>query len=192
MMTKNCNNLFLIGLMGAGKTTVGKQLARTRNMNFLDSDHEIEHRTGASIPLIFELEGEEGFREREALIIEEITQNNNQVIATGGGTVLNDKNRKHLTERGIVIYLRASAEELWERTKHDKNRPLLLTEDPLAKLKQLESIRAPLYENLADIIIDTGKKNLYALVQQLNPLITLYIKTHSNDKTSHANTERQS
>ncbi|MDE3020542.1 MAG: shikimate kinase [Pseudomonadota bacterium] len=187
---KNCNNLFLIGLMGAGKTTIGRQLARTRNLTFLDSDQEIEHRTGVTIPLIFELEGEEGFRNREIEVIEELTRGDNKVIATGGGTVLNEKNRKILATRGIIIYLRASAEELWERTRYDKHRPLLLTEDPLAKLKQLECQRKLLYESLADIIIDTGKRNLYNLVQQIGQSVDAYIAKHSQDKATNANINR--
>jgi len=173
--------------MGAGKTTIGRQLARIRNLSFLDSDQEIEHKTGVTIPLIFELEGEEGFRNRETSVIEEITQGDNKVIATGGGAVLSEKNRKLLATRGIVIYLRATAEELLERTKHDKNRPLLNTEDPLAKLKHLESVRNPLYEGIADITIDTGKRNLHYLVQQIDQSVDAYITKYFQDKISDAN-----
>lgn len=161
------SNVFLIGLMGAGKTTVGRLLARELCYDFRDSDHEVVQRTGASIPTIFELEGEAGFREREAAAIEELTQLDHLVLATGGGAVLRPENRAHLKSRGIVVYLKASPEELWLRTRRDKNRPLLQTEDPKGRLEQLFAQRDPLYREIADLVVETGKPNVSRLVATL-------------------------
>ncbi|MDP3482303.1 MAG: shikimate kinase AroK [Sulfuricella sp.] len=160
-------NIFLVGLMGAGKTTVGKLIARHLNRPFVDSDHEIEKRTGVNIPLIFELEGEAGFRTREAAVIEELTGQKNIVLATGGGAILSQQNRDNLRRNGTVIYLRAKVEDLWQRTRHDKNRPLLQTADPQAKLKELFAQRDPLYCEIADIIVDSGAQSVHALVHQI-------------------------
>jgi shikimate kinase len=160
-------NIFLIGLMGAGKTTVGKLIARHLNRPFIDSDHEIEKRTGVNIPLIFELEGEAGFRAREEVVIEELTGQKNFVLATGGGAILSRRNRDNLRRNGTVIYLRAKVEDLWQRTRHDKNRPLLQTADPLAKLKALFAQRDPLYCEIADIIVDSGAQSVHTLVHQI-------------------------
>ena len=160
-------NIFLVGLMGAGKTTVGKLIARHLNRPFIDSDHEIEKRTGVNIPLIFELEGEAGFRTREAAIIEELTGQRNIVLATGGGAILSPRNRDNLRRNGTVIYLRAKVGDLWQRTRHDKNRPLLQTADPQAKLKVLFAQRDPLYCEIADIIVDSGAQSVHALVHQI-------------------------
>jgi len=153
--------------MGSGKTTIGRQLARQMNREFFDSDHEIESRTGANIPLIFELEGEQGFRKRETAMIDELSQKNNVVIATGGGAVLAEANRIMLQQRGHVIYLSATVEQLWERTRLDKNRPLLQTENPREKIEQLIELRDPLYREVADIIIDTGNGNLKTTVREI-------------------------
>ena len=128
-------NVFFIGLMGAGKTTVGRAIAKRLDRPFYDSDHEIEARTGVKIPIIFEHEGEGGFRARESLVIDELTQRDGIVLATGGGAVLDPNNRAWLSERGLVIYLRAHPHDLWLRTRRDKNRPLLQTDDPRAKLE---------------------------------------------------------
>lgn len=160
-------NIILVGLMGAGKTTVGKLLARHLNKTFIDSDHEIEHRTGVKIPLIFELEGEAGFRDREAAVIAELCQQRNIVLATGGGAVLREENRRCLGNSGTVIYLRAQVADLWQRTRHDKNRPLLQTANPQAKLQELFTQRDPLYREVADIVMDTGDQNIHSLVRQL-------------------------
>jgi shikimate kinase len=160
-------NIFLVGLMGAGKTTVGKLIAKHLNRPFVDSDHEIEKRTGVNIPLIFELEGEAGFRTRETAVIEELTGQRNIVLATGGGAVLSQRNRDNLRRNGTVIYLRAKVEDLWQRTRHDKNRPLLQTADPQAKLKELFAQRDPLYCEIADIIVDSGAQSVHALVHQI-------------------------
>lgn len=159
--------------MGAGKTTIGKLLARRLNKTFVDSDHEIEKRTGVNIPLIFELEGETGFRARECSVIEELTRQKNIVLATGGGAVLNKQNRDNLSRNGTVIYLRAGIEDLWQRTRHDKSRPLLQTADPQAKLKELFAQRDPLYREIADIIMDSGEQSVHALVHQIEEQLKL-------------------
>lgn len=153
--------------MGSGKTTIGRQLAKQLHRDFFDSDHEIENKTGANIPLIFELEGEEGFRKRETAMLDFLTLKNGIVLATGGGAVLSAKNREMLHERGRVIYLSATLEQLWERTRLDKNRPLLQTENPQDKIASLLEQRDPLYRELADIIIDTGTGNVKATIKQI-------------------------
>ena len=160
----NKQNIFLIGPMGAGKTTMGRQIAKRLNMDFLDSDHAIEEHTGADIPLIFEKEGEAGFRKREMATIDELTQRSNLVLATGGGAVLAEENRKHLKSRGIVIYLHSDIKHLIERTRHDKNRPLLQTADPAAKLRELMTTREPLYRDTADIVINTGQQSIRTVI----------------------------
>ena len=161
------NNIFLVGLMGAGKTTIGRLLARRLDMTFIDSDHEIEARTGATIPWIFEIEGEASFRRREADVIRELTAQNGIVLATGGGAVLNPASRALLAERGTVIYLRASVSSILPRTAHDKNRPLLQTADPRKKLEDLTAQREPLYREIADMVIDTGRPNVQSMVQTI-------------------------
>ena len=123
-------NIYLVGLMGAGKTTIGRLLAKHLHKTFYDTDHEIERRTGVNIPLIFEVEGETGFRKREISIIEELSHKSNIVMATGGGAILSEENRNNLKQHGTVIYLKANVHELWQRTRNDKNRPLLQTVDP--------------------------------------------------------------
>ena len=153
--------------MGAGKTTIGKLLAKRLKKTFIDTDHEIEHRTGVRIPLIFELEGEAGFREREAALIREITQRQDIVLATGGGAVLRKENRDALVQSGTVVYLNAKIEDLWQRTQHDKNRPLLQTQDPKAKLTELFIQRDPLYREIADMIITSGQQNVQHAAREL-------------------------
>jgi shikimate kinase len=160
-------NIFLVGLMGAGKTTVGRLLARELGWPFYDSDHEIEHRTGTTVPTIFEMEGEEGFRRREMQAIDELTALSQIVLATGGGAVLRAENRQNLAGRGIVVYLKAAPEELWQRTRRDKNRPLLQIADPKKKLEQLFAERDSLYREVADIVVETGKPNVTKLVATL-------------------------
>jgi shikimate kinase len=160
-------NIFLVGLMGAGKTSVGKILARRMGKSFLDSDREIERMTGVRIPVIFEIEGEIGFRARETRLLAEIVQQRNVVLATGGGAVLCPENRAVLAQHGTVVYLRASPKDLWRRTRHDRNRPLLQTEDPLATLEQLFTERDPLYREIADVIVDTGSQSLGNLTHRL-------------------------
>jgi shikimate kinase len=153
--------------MGAGKTTIGRQLATTLKMEFKDSDHEIVHRTGASIPLIFEIEGEEGFRRREIDVIDKLTQEENLVLATGGGAVLKDINRSHLRERGTVIYLYASIDQLLQRTSKDKNRPLLQTADPRAKLEELLEHRDPLYREVAHMVVHTDERSIRSVIKEI-------------------------
>ena len=160
-------NIFLVGLMGAGKTTIGRMLAKRLGLGFVDSDREIENRTGVVVPTIFEIEGEEGFRRREAQAIADLTALSSHVLATGGGAVLRQENRDNLKANGFVVYLNAPPQVLWERTRHDKNRPLLKVEDPLRKLQELFVIRDPLYREVADIVIDDGKGNAQTMVQLL-------------------------
>lgn len=171
-------NIFFVGLMGAGKTTVGKLLAKRLGKTFYDSDHEIESRTGVNIPVIFELEGEVGFRKRETTAIEELTAMHDIVLATGGGAVLSKQNRESLSQHGTVIYLRATVNELWHRTKNDKNRPLLQTDDPRAKLENLYTERDPLYREIADIIIDTGDQSVGSIVQHLEETLNKHANAH--------------
>ncbi len=178
-MIPSCN-IFLVGLMGAGKTTIGKLLARQRGLEFLDSDHEIVARCGVSIPTIFEIEGEVGFRRRESAMIEELTQRRGIVLATGGGAVLLDENRAILKERGTVVYLRCQPQELYARTRHDKNRPLLQTDDPLRKLKDLYTIRHPLYMQAADIVLDSGRQSTHSLVHRLENSLDLAAVGHND------------
>lgn len=150
-----CSNIFLVGPMGAGKTTIGRHLAEMLSWSFLDSDHEIELRTGATIPWIFDVEGEQGFRRREESMIAELTSLKHIVLATGGGAVLKANNRHHLHHRGTVIYLETPVSMQLERTAHDKNRPLLQTQDPQQKLTELLKIRDPLYREVAHLIMPT-------------------------------------
>lgn len=164
---KVAGNIFLVGLMGAGKTTVGKLLAKALDKSFYDSDHEIERRTGVNIPLIFELEGEIGFRKREAQAIAELANLHGIVLATGGGAVLLPENRQVLSSHGTVIYLRASVEELCHRTRGDRNRPLLQTVDPRERLQTLYMQRDPLYNEIADLVIDTGGQPVGSIVAQI-------------------------
>jgi shikimate kinase len=161
------HNIFLIGMMGAGKTSVGKLLARHLGKTFYDSDHVIEGRTGVKIPIIFELEGEAGFRARESAVIDELSALDDVVLATGGGAVLDPRNRELLKARGTVVYLRASVNELWSRTRHDRNRPLLQTQDPYARLCELHAQRDPLYREVATVTMDTGTQSLKHLVGKL-------------------------
>ncbi len=165
------DNVFLVGLMGAGKTTVGRALARERRLAFVDSDHEIVARCGVPIPTIFEIEGEAGFRRRESAVIDELTQRHGIVLATGGGAILDPDNRRRLKARGTVVYLRAQPQELWLRTRRDRNRPLLQTADPLKKLEELYAVRHPLYMETAHIVLDTGRQGVASLVAKLQQLL---------------------
>ncbi len=159
--------------MGSGKTTVGKLLAKANSLTFYDSDHEIERRTGVKIPLIFELEGEAGFRKREAQVIAELTARQNIVLATGGGAVLLDKNREALANNGIVIYLCASVNELCHRTRGDRNRPLLQTNDPRARFEVLYTERDPLYREVAEMVVETGGQPVSSIVQLIQHNLNL-------------------
>jgi shikimate kinase len=153
--------------MGAGKTAIGKELARQLELDFLDADQEIERRTGVDIPLIFEKEGEAGFRRREREVVAELTQRERLVLATGGGAVLDPANREALKSRGRVIYLKASLASQAARTAQNRNRPLLHTEDREARLEQLFEIRRPLYEDLADLTVDTDSGQVKQITQRI-------------------------
>lgn len=169
-------NIFLIGPMGSGKTAVGRHLARQPRLDFYDSDAEIEHRTGVDIPYIFEKEGEAGFREREREVIDSLTKLSNVVIATGGGAVLLPENRAHLAERGSVVYLHTGVEQQLERTRHGRQRPLLYTDDPEAKLRELMAFRLPLYQSIAKITVATDGRQVRAvadeIIQRLKETVT--------------------
>ncbi|HKB83788.1 MAG TPA: shikimate kinase AroK, partial [Burkholderiales bacterium] len=164
-------SIFLVGMMGAGKTSVGRVLAKRLNKVFYDSDHVIEERTGVKIPVIFEIEGEPGFRQRESAVLDELTALHEVVLATGGGAVLAVENRERLRARGTVVYLRATVKDLLNRTRHDKNRPLLQTADPRARLNDLYEMRDPLYREVAHVTIDTGSQSLTTLVNRLHQVI---------------------
>ena len=161
------DNIYLVGLMGAGKTTVGRQLARQLNLVFHDADHMLEERTGVRIPVIFDIEGEAGFRAREEAVIHELCALSGIVLATGGGAVLSAANRAALKSQGVVVYLRGSPEQLYERTRHDRNRPLLQTAEPLAKLRELYAQRDPYYREVADVVVDTGRQSAAHLTRVL-------------------------
>jgi shikimate kinase len=160
-------NVYLVGLMGAGKTTIAKVLAKRLAYQFVDSDHEIEARTGVSLPTIFEIEGEEGFRKREAQVIEDLSSLHGRVVATGGGAVLRAENRASLQGSGLVIYLNVPLQTLCERTRHDKNRPLLRVSDPLRKLKELHQQRDPLYRSIADLVVSGSRISAQSVLQLL-------------------------
>lgn len=153
--------------MGAGKTTVGRLLARALHSEFVDTDHVIEDRTGVSIRTIFEIEGEAGFRLRESAIIDELTQHVDIVLATGGGAVMDPVNRSHLHERGVVIYLCATPEILYQRTRGDRGRPLLQVEDRLGKLRSLHSQRDPLYREIAHLVVEVGHAQATQVVRRI-------------------------
>jgi shikimate kinase len=153
--------------MGAGKTTIGKQLAQSLGMTFRDSDHEIQERTGVDIPTIFEYEGEDGFRRREEQVIDDLTQVDNQVLATGGGAVTRAANRNHLSARGIVFYLSCSPQQQYQRTYRDRNRPLLQTEDPMSTLEALMEERDPLYRETADHVITTEGRGASVVANEI-------------------------
>ncbi|MGJ8688364.1 MAG: shikimate kinase AroK [Gammaproteobacteria bacterium] len=161
------NNVFLVGPMGVGKSTIGRLLASQLNMPFYDSDREIEFVTGADIPWIFDIEGEKGFRIREARMIDTLTQRQNIILATGGGAILSPESREYLHSRGTVVYLRASVNQQLERTGKDKNRPLLQTEKPLLKIKELFKIREPLYRETAHLIVDTSRRSPRSVSQEI-------------------------
>lgn len=160
-------NIYLVGLMGAGKTTVGRQLAKRLHRRFLDSDHEIEARTGVRIPVIFEIEGEVGFRKRETQVLAELATATGLVLATGGGAILAPENRRCLRESGLVIYLSATPEVLYERTRHDRNRPLLHVDDPQARLRALYVERDPLYRAAAHLVVEGNEAGAGNLAQRI-------------------------
>ena len=160
-------NIFLVGLMGAGKSTVGRILARRLGKRFVDTDHEIEKRNGVTIPVIFEIEGEDGFRRREQEVLADLAREKDLVLSTGGGIVLKPENREVLRNHGFVVYLNARPELLAERTKHDRTRPLLNVEDPLTRLRELYAVRDPLYREVAHAIVETGRGAPQQVVQAI-------------------------
>jgi shikimate kinase len=160
-------NIFLVGMMGAGKTTIGRALARRLELDFVDTDRELVDRTGVPVATIFEIEGEEGFRRRESAILAELSQRTGAVIATGGGAILAEENRRVMRANGTVVYLRARLENLWERTRRDTTRPLLATPDPRATLASLLEKREPLYLEAAHVVVDTGPQSAATLVGKL-------------------------
>lgn len=153
--------------MGSGKTAVGKILARSLGFRFFDSDAEIEERTGVDIPYIFEKEGETGFREREREVIDALTQLQEIVVATGGGAVLMPENREHLASRGCVVYLRTGVQQQLDRTRHGRHRPLLHTSDPEGKLRELMAHRAPLYDSIAELTVQTDGRQVRAVAEEI-------------------------
>jgi shikimate kinase len=164
-MTKG--NLFLVGMMGAGKTTLGRALAHRLDREFVDTDRVLVERTGVPVATIFEIEGEEGFRRRESAILAELAARDGLVVATGGGAILAEANRILMRSRGTVIYLRARLESLWERTRHDSSRPLLKTANPRGTLAELLAIREPLYREAAHVIVDTGSQSASSLANKV-------------------------
>ncbi len=166
-------NVFLVGMMGAGKTTVGKLLAKHLDKTFIDCDEELQHRTGVSVSHIFDVEGEAGFRKRESALILELVGMDNIVLATGGGAVLAPVNREALARNGVVVYLKGSVHDLWHRTRHDRGRPLLQTADPLGRLKELFRQRDPLYAEVADLTVQSGKQSAHHLVLKLEQELKL-------------------
>lgn len=166
-MAKVANKVFLIGPMGSGKSAVGKYLARTLQLPFVDSDAEIERRTGVDIPYIFDREGEAGFRQREHEALEELTQRPSLVLATGGGAVLLPENRRLLADHGFVVYLETAVEQQVERVRQSRNRPLLQDVDAAVKLRDLMTVRAPLYESLADVKVTTDHRRVQTVAAEI-------------------------
>lgn len=161
------SNIFLVGMMGAGKTTVGRALAQRMRREFVDTDRVLVERTGVAVATVFEIEGEEGFRKREASVLAEICEQDDRVVATGGGIVLAGENRRVMRECGTVVYLRARLESLWERTRHDTSRPLLATPNPKGRLAELLREREPLYREVAHVIVDSGPQSAATLVNRI-------------------------
>ena len=164
-------NIFLIGPMGSGKTTIGKHLAKMFSLDFHDCDHELECLTGASVNLIFDLEGEAGFRSREKQLLKQLTAKNGVLIATGGGTICNEENRRMLRSRGFVVYLKTSVENQLRRLSHDKSRPLLQTTDRTQRLLDLARVRNPLYDATADLVFSARNSSVYATAKTLSAAI---------------------
>lgn len=157
-------NIFLVGMMGAGKTTIGKALAARMKRRFVDTDRLLTERTGVPVSTIFEIEGETGFRRRESDVLHELVREPGCIIATGGGAILREESRRLMHDSGIVVYLRARPEHLWERLRHDTTRPLLATPDPRATLEALLAARDPLYRECAHLVVDTGLQSAASLV----------------------------
>lgn len=163
MLNSRC--IVLVGMPGSGKTTVGRDLAKRLGLRFVDTDHEIEARTGVKIPIIFEIEGEDGFRKRETQTLDDLTRESNMVLATGGGAVIRAENRALLRERAVVVFLSVPPAILWERTRHDRSRPLLQVADPRGRLEELLKVRGPFYREVAHIIVEGGRGTPHAMVK---------------------------
>ena len=163
MLNSRC--IVLVGMPGSGKTTVGRDLAKRLGLRFVDTDHEIEARTGVKIPIIFEIEGEDGFRKRETQTLDDLTHESNMVLATGGGAVIRPENRALLRERAVVVFLSVPPPILWERTRHDRSRPLLQVSDPKGRLEELLKVRGPFYREVAHIIVEGGRGTPHAMVK---------------------------
>ena len=166
-MALHRGNLFLVGLMGAGKSTLGRQVARRLHLPFLDADIELEHRLGVTIATIFEIEGERAFRDREETLIDELTQRRGLVLATGGGAVMRERSRERLSERGTVVYLHAAPDTLWERVRNSRNRPMLKVEDPRARIAALYGERDPLYRQIADHVVESDRDTVMRFARGL-------------------------
>ena len=164
----NVNNVFLVGPMGAGKSAVGRQLARLMHLDFLDSDEEIENRTGVDIPFIFEKEGEAGFRKREVAVIDDLTGRDGVVLATGGGAILDRNSRSRLGGRGFVVYLFTSVDQQFARTQRGRERPLLENRDAREVLEELMTIRDPLYREIADLVVNTDGRRVQAVAKDIH------------------------
>lgn len=170
---ENSLNIIFVGLPGSGKTTIGRQLARRLDLPFVDSDHVIEHQLGCSIREFFAREGEDIFRDVEQQVLDDLTRTHHGVIATGGGAVLRESNRRHLHDRGQVVYLRSAPEDVYRRVRHDKARPLLQVDDPLARLRALFEARDPLYREAAHFVIETGRPSASTLVNMITMQLEL-------------------
>lgn len=176
---KKTTNIFLVGPMGAGKTTIGKLLSERLRLVFVDADKYIEDVTGADIPWIFDVEGEAGFRERETRAIDELSQADGVLLATGGGAVTREENRTLLSSRGVVVYLYATVDQQFERTSRDRNRPLLQNDNPRQVLENLFVVRDPLYREVADIIVTTDNRPPHIVARDIGDQVSDYIKNFS-------------
>ena len=185
-MKKFGQNIFLIGPMGSGKTTIGKQLAKKFGLDFYDCDHELEKLTGASVSLIFDLEGEAGFRLRETQLLKQLTDKTGVLIATGGGTVCSEENRRLLRSRGLVVYLKTSIDNQLKRLSKDKSRPLLQAEDRTQRLLDLAEARNPLYAATADLVFSTRNSSVYATAKALSTAIVEQLDVFGQEQ-NHAN-----
>ncbi|MGA9575342.1 MAG: shikimate kinase AroK [Lysobacterales bacterium] len=183
-MRKLNQNIFLIGPMGSGKTTIGKHLAKMFGLKFYDCDHELERLTGASVSLIFDLEGEAGFRTRESQLLKQLTAKNGVLIATGGGTVCNEENRRLLRSQGLVVYLETSIENQLKRLNKDKSRPLLQAGDRTQRLRDLAEARNPLYDATADLVFSSRNSSVYATARALSSAILERLDTLGQEQVN--------